>query len=216
MGLPAFFVRLFGCPVRCPFCDSAGTWHKDWVPDRADIAMLSGSEIAEEVWKSGAKRVVVTGGEPTIHDLTELVESLHDKDIENVHLETSGAFEIKGLFDWITLSPKRWKMPLPVNVRQADEFKIIVESPEDIFFYYDALLAMGLVEKQDWRPVWLHPEWSQRENPEILRAISVAVVGMPQAGFRAGFQIHRLYGVDALDSRTKKQVPLGGNPQKGY
>src|SRR5690606_10755697 len=32
MGRSAYFIRTFGCPVKCPWCDSAGTWHPDHIP----------------------------------------------------------------------------------------------------------------------------------------------------------------------------------------
>jgi 7-carboxy-7-deazaguanine synthase len=209
MGKPAFFIRLFGCPVHCPWCDSAGTWHKDYIP--AEINRLAAGLLAAEAASSGAKIVVVTGGEPAVHNLVALTGALHGNG-QKIHLETSGGFEIKGSVDWITLSPKRWKMPLPANVRIADEFKLIIEKPEDIEFYWSYIWAAGF---NDSRPVWLHPEWSQRSNPVILNAISDAVKKNDRP-FRAGWQMHKNYQVDSLDKRSKPLVPLGGDPTKGF
>jgi len=159
--------------------------------------------------------VVITGGEPTVHDLTELTHELRTSFMQ-VHLETSGSFPMKGHFDFITLSPKKWKMPLVENIQQADEFKLIIETPADIDFYLKALEeAFGTDPIPN--SVWLHPEWSQRKNPAVLNAISEAVVqcyrGQP---LRAGWQLHKLYAVDLADSRSRTPVPLGGDPAKGY
>lgn len=214
MGKPAFFIRLYGCPLKCGFCDSAGTWHPDYhVPE--DIGHLPVDFLVREVLNAAARMVIITGGEPAIHDLTELVFALNKRNIQ-VHIETSGAFPIKGKVDWITCSPKKAKPPLPEVVRIADEFKFIIEEPGDIPFYYGTLLNAGATEKhlQEDIPIWLHPEWSQRENPKVLQAICSAVKELK--GFRAGWQVHKLYKVDNLDPRARPPVPLGGNPEKGY
>lgn len=204
-GKAAYFIRTFGCPVHCPWCDSAGTWHPHYMPkyiQRQSAAMLANAATATR-----AEFVVVTGGEPAIHDLSPLVDALHAVHLP-VHLETSGAFPIRGSFDWITLSPKRWKLPLASNVAQANEFKIIVDTPSAIE-EYDSLLAIHGV------PVWLHPEWSQRENGSVLNAITgwVKSHGSP---YRAGWQLHKPYGADRLDPQSAPSAPLGGDPDQGW
>ena len=210
MGRPALFVRLYGCPVRCPWCDSAGTWHAGYLPP--DILCLGAAEIAEIGKQSGSKVVVITGGEPAIHDLNDLVRECHRAWL-TVHLETSGGFRIKGPIDWMTLSPKKWKPPLPANLNLANEFKIIVEQPDDIKLYCDMIKLEDL--RKDARSVWLHPEWSKREDPVVLRAIVDAVKAFG-GKLRAGWQIHKLYQVDRLDPGSRVPVPLGGDPSKGF
>ncbi len=187
MGRNAFFIRLFGCPVHCPWCDSAGTWHPDHIPER--IERVTPETLAEAAAAAKPDFVVVTGGEPAIHDLSALTELLHARDVP-VHLETSGAFPIRGHFDWVTLSPKRWKPPVPDALVLAHELKVIVDRAEEIAFW-DAELNL----KEETRPVWLHPEWSLRQDKTILAAISewVRAYGAP---FRAGIQLHKHYGVE--------------------
>jgi 7-carboxy-7-deazaguanine synthase len=211
VGLPAFFIRLFGCPVQCPWCDSAGTWHPDWVPD--EVEKMTAEELVDEALRANTPRVVITGGEPAIYDLTELTEALQDEGL-SVHLETSGAFELKGAVDWITLSPKKWKHPIQDMVADANEFKYIIEKPEDIHFYHALLLSLGYHPNES-TPIWLHPEWSQRDNKDVLNAIS-KTVACGKDVFRAGWQLHKLYQVDGLDSRSRPLVPLGGDEAKGY
>jgi len=214
MGLAAFFIRTHGCPVHCPWCDSAGTWHPDWKPKQ--VSEFDVKYLADEAEDSQAGMVVVTGGEPTIYDLSKLCDALHERKL-SVHLETSGAVRIHSpeKFDWVTLSPKKWKMPLPENYALAQEFKVIVEEPADIDFYVDKLMS-----QDDGEPphIWLHPEWSHREDPVVLGAISEAVKEGPSKGrvLRAGWQLHKLYRVDLRDTRIRGMVPLGGDLTKGY
>lgn len=205
-GKAAYFIRTFGCPVHCPWCDSAGTWHPDYVPEK--ISRISVDELVAAAAATQAEFVVVTGGEPAIHDLKPLVDALHAAGLK-AHIETSGAFPVKGDFDWITLSPKRWKLPLEANLSKANEFKIIVDSVSAIEEYAAILSAT------EDRPVWLHPEWSQRDKTDILNAITdwVKAHGTP---YRAGWQLHKPYKADILDPKSAKAAPLGGDPSKGY
>jgi len=204
-GRAAYFIRTFGCPVHCPWCDSAGTWHPDYIPEKN--SRLEEHDLVAAASETKAEFVVVTGGEPAIHDLAPLVDALHAAGLK-AHLGTSGAFPIKGEFDWVTLSPKRWKLPLEENLNRADEFKIIIDST-DAIKEYSSLIEPGT------RPVWLHPEWSMHKDPEVLNAITdwVKLHGAP---YRAGWQMHKPYRADLLDPKSAKAAPLGGDLAKGY
>lgn len=213
MGRPAYFLRLFGCPIHCPWCDSAGTWHKDFVPK--NVQRMTIHEVVREAsQKPVVDFVVITGGEPAVHDLGPLVHALAIEGIP-CHLETSGAFPLPVKFAWVTVSPKRWKMPVAETVHAAHEFKLIIEHPDDIPFYTDYLV--DVLGEQILQDVWLHPEWSHRRDPLVLNAISKAVVGKERdVKYRAGWQIHKLYAVDLADNRSRPPVPLGGDPTKGF
>ena len=203
-GRAAFFIRLYGCPVHCPWCDSAGTWHPDYVPQNLDQCLPA--DLADEAAESGASFAVITGGEPTIHDLTLLTEALHARGLA-CHLETSGTFPIRGAFDWITVSPKWRKLPLRENVRAANELKIIVEDEHSIARWIEWLGSDTTTPH-----IWLHPEWSQRTNHTVLDSISSTVKerGDP---YRAGYQLHKLYRIDEQDNRSRPPVPLGGRAE---
>lgn len=207
LGRAAFFIRTFGCPVHCPWCDSAGTWHPDFVPE--DIERADVETLADKAAATAAEFVVITGGEPAIHDLGPLTAALTKRNLP-AHLETSGAFPLRGDFAWVTLSPKRWKEPLTETLARADEFKIIVEDAGSIAFWEEKIGA-----HYGSKPVWLHPEWSQRDNPAVLSAITetVKTKGTP---YRAGWQLHKLYKADEADPASRRNVPLGGDPGKGF
>lgn len=210
-GRAAFFIRTFGCPIKCDWCDSAGTWHPKFRPQ--NINRLSARDLAMEAAEANPEFVVITGGEPCVHDLETLVEEIKLKRLP-VHLETSGAFPTSARFDWITVSPKEKAGLCLETIRKADELKIIMDSPEAHEVWLDRLKSAGLTE---WpKSIWLHPEWSKRNEPKTLWAISEAVKSAKAPRLRAGWQVHKMYKADALDVRSLAPTPLGGQIEKGF
>ena len=102
-GRPAYFIRLGGCDVGCGWCDVKESW------DHVEHEIINVNKIVSGVNKG---IVVVTGGEPLMWDMNILTKELK-KNKNSVHLETSGAHDISGKWDWICLSPKRKKLPKP-------------------------------------------------------------------------------------------------------
>lgn len=212
LGRAAYFIRLYGCPQACPWCDSAGTWHRDYRP--GGVTLMDAHELAEVVRAESPDGavVVVTGGEPILFDLNPLTDALHALG-RRVHIETSGIAPLRGALDWVTLSPKPFgQPPLPEVVALADEVKIIVHEPGDIQAGLDTLSGLP----QD-AVIWLHPEWSRARERDlsVLNAITQAVKENPR--LRAGYQMHKLYRADDLDAHSDKRlIPLGGNAALGY
>lgn len=98
-GIPATFIRLQGCAVGCYWCDTKYTW-------AAGGKWMSAHEIVQQITE---EHVVITGGEPTLWNLDELIETINDDSEEHfIQLETSGQNGLKGnlIPDWITCSPK--------------------------------------------------------------------------------------------------------------
>jgi organic radical activating enzyme len=115
-GTPAIFVRLSGCNLDCPFCDT----------DHISGKEMTEGEIIEEVSRYKAQLVVVTGGEPALQLTESLVEMLHLLG-KTVAVETNGTVELPRNVDWITLSPKDaflGDMAKPI-IKYADELKLI-------------------------------------------------------------------------------------------
>ena len=212
LGRAAYFIRLYGCPQACPWCDSAGTWHRDYRPD--GVKLMAAQELADVVAGESPEGafVVITGGEPILFDLAPLVDALHGLN-RRVHIETSGIAPLRGGLDWVTLSPKPFgQRPEASVVARANEVKIIVHDVEDIQAGLDTLAGL-----RDDAVIWLHPEWSKARDRDtaVLNAITQAVKGNPR--LRAGYQMHKLYRADDLDAHSdKRPVPLGGNVELGY
>jgi len=207
MGRKAFFIRLQGCPVKCSWCDSASTWHPQYVPK--NIRKASPDELAKEAAESKPDFVVLTGGEPCVHDLVPLVNALKAVKLK-VHLETCGAYEIPDGLDWVTVSPKWAKLPVAESLAKADEVKLIIEAADSAQKWTAAVGGAWLAKS-----VWLHPEWSRRADSSILKAITdfVKANGAP---YRAGWQVHKPYMADSLDARARPPAPLGGDPGLGF
>lgn len=160
-GRPAYFIRLGGCDVGCPWCDTKESWPED------DHPHVEIEELTDRVRAAGADTVVVTGGEPTMHDLDPLTEALSDAASE-LHLETSGAYPISGRFDWVTLSPKKFEPPVEENYAHVDELKVVVFNRSDLEWAktHAARCAASV-------HLSLQPEWSVREKvtPLIVKFV---------------------------------------------
>ena len=152
-GTPAYFVRLAGCDVGCVWCDVKESWtvsEDQWMPI-ADIVQLA---VA-----SGTRRVIITGGEPTMYDLKPLTDAIHAAGLL-VHIETAGAHPFSGDFDWITFSPKKFKAALPEYHSLAQELKVIVYNAHD-FQWAEAEAAKCDPARTLF---FLQPEWSRRDR----------------------------------------------------
>ena len=126
-GKAAYFIRLAGCDVGCVWCDVKESWDEDLYP------LQSIEEIVANAKKNPARLAVITGGEPTLHNLEDLTTALK-KEKFSVNIETSGSSPLTGEIDWICLSPKKFKPPLPEILLKANELKIIVFNKSDFIW----------------------------------------------------------------------------------
>ena len=117
-GRSAFFIRLGGCAVACPWCDTKHSWPAEAHPQQSLATLAAETEAAAE---AGAAFVVITGGEPLHHDLGPLCQALVEPSGLPLHLETSGVDPLSGCFAWITLSPKRHRPPTTELVAASQE-----------------------------------------------------------------------------------------------
>lgn len=148
-GRAAYFVRLGGCDVGCVWCDVKDSW------DGGKHPVLNIDDLLLNIEGTAAKLVVITGGEPLMHDLDALTAALRSKGYE-VNIETSGAHPLSGTWDWICLSPKKFKAPLPAILPLASELKVVVFNKSDFAWAeeYAALVSPAC-------KLYLQPEWDR-------------------------------------------------------
>lgn len=160
-GSPAYFIRLGGCDVGCFWCDVKESWDADSHPKQSVEALV------KEAKTSGAPIAVITGGEPCMHNLSSLTKGLKEAGIRT-HLETSGAHPLTGDFDFITLSPKKFKAARDEFYEVAHELKVIVYNRHDLKWAEEHLEKLNSEASR-----YLQPEWDVREEsvPMILNYV---------------------------------------------
>ena len=174
-GKAAYFIRLAGCDVGCVWCDVKESWDANAHPIR------SVTDMVNEAKKFPGRIAVITGGEPLMHDCSLLTRELHRAGFQT-HIETSGAYPLSGEWDWICLSPKKFKPPLTGPIARADELKVVIYHPSD--FQWAASFAQKV--KPDCK-LFLQPEWSKRET--IIPLIAAYILENPQWIF--SLQLHK-------------------------
>lgn len=178
-GKPAFFIRLAGCDVGCSWCDVKESW------DTKGHPVLETEQLVDQAVHSGAEIVVITGGEPLMYDLDELTSKLQLVGLKT-HLETSAAYRLTGCWDWVCVSPKKFKQPLTESLNRADELKVIVVNNKDF-----AWAASFRSELKDDCQLIVQPEWSKREK--VLPAIISFVKDNPE--WRVSLQQHKYMNI---------------------
>ena len=187
-GRSAFFIRLGGCSVGCPWCDTKESWPASAHQQRPIPELVTEAAKAQ---RSGAGFTVVTGGEPIEHSLDHLSLALTAIGIP-VHLETSGVGELSGHFSWITLSPKPHRPPSTAALEACNELKVVVHSSDDL----DFAKAIATASRQAKGPhqaapqLLLQPGWECALGQEL--AIDF-VRSHPQ--WRLSLQSHKWLGV---------------------
>ena len=178
-GRAAYFIRLGGCDVGCVWCDVKDSW------DAAKHPQVETEELLRLVRQTAAPIVVITGGEPLLHDLSGLTKLLQSNGLRT-HMETSGSSLLSGSWDWITLSPKKFKAPLPENLQHADELKVVVFHKSD-FLWAEKYAALV---RPDCK-LYLQPEWDKASalTPMIIDYIKEH----PQ--WQLSLQVHKYINV---------------------
>ena len=178
-GLACYFVRLGGCDIGCPWCDVKESWEQQNHP------INTVKEIVSWVTLSKANKVVITGGEPLMHNLDEMCNLFHSNGID-CHIETSGAYSYSGNWDWFTLSPKKRKLPKLLNYKKANELKVVVARANDFNFAEEQALKVNADCK-----LYLQPEWSKQSD--VLQKIIEYVKNNPK--WNISLQTHKYMDV---------------------
>jgi len=178
-GRAAYFIRLGGCDVGCVWCDVKDSW------DAGKHPLLKIEDLISTVKQTAAELVVITGGEPLMHNLDELTTALQAAGFQT-NIETSGAHPLSGHWDWICLSPKKFKAPLPGILPFANELKVVIFNKSDFEWAekYAALVSPAC-------KLYLQPEWDKaaQVTPRIVEYIKA------NPKWELSLQIHKYINV---------------------
>jgi 7-carboxy-7-deazaguanine synthase len=160
-GKAAFFIRLAGCDVGCVWCDVKDSW------DASKHPVLSVEAIVAAAAAHPSRIAIVTGGEPLLHQLEPLTTALKTAGFQT-HIETSGSSPMSGSWDWVCLSPKKFKAALPEAIKAANELKVVVFNNSDFAFANSFLKDIAVDCKK-----YLQPEWDKSDamTPLVIEYI---------------------------------------------
>lgn len=177
-GTAAYFIRLGGCDVGCHWCDVKESWD-------ANLHPPTPVETIVEHASHHPGTVVITGGEPLTWNMEPLTIGLRANGMK-VHIETSGAYPLTGVWDWICLSPKKTMLPTQSVYAKADELKVIIYNKHD-FIFAEEQAAMVNPDAV----LFLQPEWSRRESvtPLIIEYV------MKNPKWRISLQTHKYLNI---------------------
>jgi len=178
-GRAAYFIRLAGCDVGCVWCDVKESWDASLHPHQSIAALVAA------VKETPATLVVITGGEPLLHNLDALTAALQEAGLQT-HMETSGSAPLSGRWNWITLSPKKFKAPLPGIVPQAHELKVVIYHKSD-FAWAEQWAALAGPHCR----LFLQAEWDRRDT--VTPLIIDYIKEHPQ--WQLSVQIHKFIHV---------------------
>ena len=174
-GQAAYFIRIGGCDVGCHWCDVKESW------DAAKHPLIAVDDLLPFLAKAPSKDIVVTGGEPSLYNLTYLCNSFKSNG-HRLFIETSGSAALTGKWDWVCLSPKKTSPPLSTNYELAHELKVIIHNLNDFKW------AEEHAKKVDSNcQLFLQPEWSKMD--QLLEPVIQYVMENPQ--WKISLQTHK-------------------------
>ncbi len=177
-GVNAYFIRLAGCDVYCPWCDQKESWNDKKFPKYSVEKLLNNVQVINP------NIVIITGGEPLLHDLYPLTNQLQKNQFK-VHLETSGAHPFSGNFDWVTFSPKIYKKPHDSIYQKVNELKVVINDKKDLEW---AQLEAKKIPNSALK--YLQPEWNNFDSKDLILDFIKS-----NSQWRLSLQIHKFLNV---------------------
>lgn len=177
-GIPHVFIRFGNCNLRCEWCDTEFMTFEDMDID----------SIIEEVLSFDCDRVIFTGGEPAMQDLSVIGKRLKDHGI-NISIETNGTLPVDPIIDWVCVSPKDQLYPnVSIEQRTGDELKVV---------YCGQDLALYDELKKGFTHLYIQPCYIENESVEAngrsFQIVERLVKDSP--GWRLSLQTHKWMGV---------------------
>lgn len=178
-GKAAYFIRLAGCDVGCFWCDVKESW------DAAKHPEIEIQKLIDNVKNTAAEIAVITGGEPLMYNLDALTKALQENNIKP-NIETSGAYPVSGTWNWICVSPKKFKKPLQETLAKADELKVVIYNKSD----FEWATEHAKLVSPDCK-LYLQPEWDK--SNEMMPLIVDYIKLHPE--WELSLQIHKFINV---------------------
>jgi 7-carboxy-7-deazaguanine synthase len=178
-GRAAYFIRLGGCDVGCVWCDVKESWDADKHP------LTSIESLLDNILQTPADFVVITGGEPAMYSLKELVTVLKENQLE-VAIETSGCYPLDTQVDWYCFSPKKFKQPIEEAYIKANELKVVIFHPSDLEWANEHAKKVN--------PsclLYLQTEWSKQDK--ILPLLITFIKNNPK--WKISLQTHKYLNI---------------------
>ncbi len=177
-GIPHVFIRFGNCNLRCEWCDTDFMTFEDMDID----------SIIEEVLSYDCDRVIFTGGEPAMQDLSLIGKRLKEHGI-SISIETNGTIPVDPIIDWICVSPKDQLYPnVSIKQRTGDELKVV---------YCGQDLALYDELKKGFTHLYIQPCYVEDESVEAngksFQIVERLVKDSP--GWRLSLQTHKWMGV---------------------
>ena len=183
-GTPAFFLRLSGCNLACPFCDTNHQSYKE----------MSEDEIVEEACRHKPRHIVITGGEPALQLTQSLVDKLHEAGFF-IQVETNGTLPLPEGIDWVTCSPKSQTLsysPLKGENLKIDELKVLFMGKDTD---PDSILESLPLGGEGGGLLFLQPldTGDEEKNRIILRDTIAYILEHPK--WSLSLQTHKMLGI---------------------
>ena len=177
-GVPRVFVRFGNCNLRCEWCDT----------DFLTYDEMSLTHIIEQILSFDCKRVIFTGGEPAMQDLSTIGSILKENDF-HLSIETNGTIPVDSIIDWICVSPKDQMYPNSViRQRFGNELKVVY-CGQDLSMYDE--LKSGF-DHHYIQPLYMEND-SVESNGKSFQIVEDLVKRSP--GWRLSLQTHKWMGV---------------------
>ena len=177
-GVPHVFVRFGNCNLRCEWCDT----------DFLTYDEMSLTHIIEQILSFDCKRVIFTGGEPAMQDLSTIGSILKENDF-HLSIETNGTIPVDSIIDWICVSPKDQMYPNSViRQRFGNELKVVY-CGQDLSMYDE--LKSGF-DHHYIQPLYMEND-SVESNGKSFQIVEDLVKRSP--GWRLSLQTHKWMGV---------------------
>ncbi|MDD5067580.1 MAG: 7-carboxy-7-deazaguanine synthase QueE [bacterium] len=176
-GRLALFLRFGKCNLNCSFCDTrpALTQYRNMSPAKIQKVLKQ--------YKHSTRFIVLTGGEPLLHDLTPLIKILKRESF-TIAVETNGTLYKNWLqqVDWITVSPKPGSTIIGKTLETASELKFVITRTSDLKFAEQFM---------PFSPAFLMPANNKKKLADMIFAY---LKKSPYAGhLKLGFQMQKVF-----------------------